>query len=305
MLGLMSTLFAVIASNIVFILWDSLSGLPDAGSLGGVIFDLQRLAVFLVFAALAGVMSIMNLNKSKNDVIVSGAIAGASMAILLFLPLILLMQNPAQLYNMLYMSLPPYLLSSSGASYTDSFAQNLDLIIAHAWLAMIFIFLAASAVAAGAAYYSANDKVGKLRKEIGKPAIIIGVLVLAAVIIPTVIYIAGVGTGIIPHPTSINYVALKTLDESSGNSTMNFEMKKSPGGKYLDKGMPFTIIIDGKEATNQSIAVTNGLKVTLDPHAGLSYEEGSKLKITGLQPSSKIEIIANFEDGIRKSILSY
>jgi hypothetical protein len=146
---------------------------------------------------------------------------------------------------------------------------------------------------------------GKLKKNIGKHTIVIVVLVLAAVIIPTVIYTAGVGAGIIPHPTSINYVAFKTLDEISGKSTMNFEMMKSPGGRYLDKVNPFTIIVDGKEATNQSIAATSGLQVTLDPPTGLAYEEGSQLKIMGLPPSSKVEIIANFQDGIHKNILSY
>lgn len=305
MLGLMCALFAVITSNIVFILWDSATGLPDAGSMGGVIFDLQRLAVFLVFAALAGVLSIMNLNKSRNDVIVSGAIAGASMAILLFLPLILLMQNPAQFHNMLYMSLPPYLLSSGVADYTDSFMLNLDMIIAQAWLAMIFIFLAITAVAAGAAYYSANDKQGKLRKDIGKPAMVIGVLVLAAVIIPAVIGTAGVGAGVVPHPTSINYVAVTTVDESGGNSTFNIEIVGSPGSRYLDKGRPFIIFVDGKEATNQSIAAANGLQVTLEPQEGLAYEKGSKLKIKGISSSSKIEILAHFSDGISKTILNY
>lgn len=304
MLGLMCALFAVIASNILFILWDALTGLPDAGSTGSVIFDIQRLAIFLVFAALAGVLSILNLNHTKNDVLVSGAVAGGSMAVLLFLPLVLLMQDPARMYDLLYTSLPPYLMMSSVAEYTDSFSQNLDIVVANAWLAVLFLFVAAVAVAAGSAYYSAYQKTGKPGKELGTPAKILGLLALAVLVVPMVIVVAGVGAGIIPHPTSINYVAITTVDESGGNATLNFELVGSPGARYLDKGRPFTILVDGREASNQSVADENKPGVMLEPQSGLAYHEGSKLKIKGLSLTSKVEIIANFSDGIRKTIFS-
>ncbi|WP_424358074.1 hypothetical protein [Methanocella sp. MCL-LM] len=304
MLGLMCALFAVIASNILFILWDALTGLPDAGSTGSVIFDLQRLAIFLVFAALAGVLSILNLNYTKNDVLISGAVAGGSMAVLLILPLVLLMQDPASIFDLLYTSMPPYLMLSSVAEYTDSFSQNLDTVVGHAWLAVLFLFVAAVAVAAGAAYYSAYHKQGKLGKDVGSPAKILGLLTLVVLVIPLVIAVAGVGAGIIPHPTSINYVAITTVDESGGNSTLSVELVGSPGARYLDKGKPFTILVDGREATNQSVADESRLNVRLDPPAGLGYEAGSKLKIRGLSLASKVEIIANFSDGVSKSVLS-
>ncbi len=309
MIGLMCALFAVIASNIVFILWDSLVGLPDAGSAGNMIFDLQRLALFLVFAAMAGVLSTLNLNKTIKDVLVSGGIAGASLAILLFLPLVLLVQNPSGIYDKLFTSLPPYLLSSNVQDYSGTFQQNLNLVAAHTWLAMLLMFLGATVIAAGVASRLPYANKGKVPKKFRMHAIAVTGLALVVMVIPVIAAAAGIGAGVISHPTAINYAAILSVNESvndsvagGGNNVLDLTVLKSPGGKYIESGRPFTVLINGKDATNQSIATVNGIPVTIDPSGGIVYEEGSRLKIRNLKSSDTVEIIANYRDGVNMTL---
>ena len=310
MIGLMSALFFVISSNIVFILWDSLSGLPDTGSAGSIIFDLQRLAMFFVFAALAGVLSTMNLNKTQNDVLISGGIAGASMAFLLFLPLVLLVQNPSGIYDKLFTSLPPFLLSPSIQDYASTFQQNLNSVLAHTWLALLLMFLGATIIAAGVAYLSSNTNKGNVQKKSRRYAIAVASFALVIMIIPVIAAAACVNAGVISYPTTINYFALMTVNEGAndsasgeGNNVLNLTIYRSPGGKYLDADRPFTVLINGKEATNQSIATGNGIPVTIDPSGGIVYKEGSTLKIKNLKSSDKLEIIVTYRDGVNATIL--
>ena len=310
MIGLICALFGVIISNLAFVLWDWMSGIPDAGSIPGVIFGLQRLALFIVFAAAAGVLSTRFLKNDRREAIVSGAVAGASMAVLLFLLLALLILNPVVVYDMLSMSLPPYLVSPSLYDYSGDQQQRLG-VITHAWPMLLTMLILFIAVAAYAAYWSCFGRKGRRRKEPRSPFVEITMLILAVLLLPAAVVAAAVSEGGLPHPTQINYEAQLVTNENPNATViaaanagyLDFTLLDSPGARYLATGEPFTMLINGRAATNQSLASASGLQVVVDPPQGLSSARGSTLRITGINTSDQVEISANFRDGSHKVII--
>lgn len=309
LIGILCALLGVIVSNLAFVLWNSFSGIPDAGSTGDTVFTVQRVLIFLSVMILAGVLSTQNLIKTKEHVIVSSALAGATMAIVLLLPLWLLATDPVSFYYTLYTSLPPGLMASDILNYAGSTQQNLSLIL-QSWPIIATLLIASTIVATLAAWLTYYNVRG-VNRSIPKSNLIIAVAVLVLailVIVPAAVSVC-IGQGIMAHPTTINYQVSKTIYDNTNapvparsNATFEFMLLDSPGIRYLDESQPFTVLIDGRQATNQTAATASGLNVKVFPETGLATTPESYIGITGIDPSHRIIIKANFRDGIRKVI---
>lgn len=47
----------------------------------------------------------------------------------------------------------------------------------------------------------------------------------------------------------------------------------------------------------------SGLNITISPEEGISNIPGSRVVISGLNKKSKVEVIANFKDGVQKKLV--
>lgn len=91
------------------------------------------------------------------------------------------------------------------------------------------------------------------------------------------------------------------------NDTIKITHLGGEGKPLLDKGFPFLILINGKNASNAYSLWENILPMTIYPEAGLGYASGSSVTYSGdyvsANNSVQVMVFGNYEGGIMQNML--
>jgi hypothetical protein len=91
------------------------------------------------------------------------------------------------------------------------------------------------------------------------------------------------------------------------NDTIKITHLGGEGKPLLDKGFPFLVLINGKNATNAYSLEAHLLPMTIYPESGLGYASGSSVTYSGdyvsANNSVSVLIFGNYKDGIRQNML--
>jgi hypothetical protein len=91
------------------------------------------------------------------------------------------------------------------------------------------------------------------------------------------------------------------------NDTIKITNLGGEGKPLLNKGLPFLILINGKNATDVNSLEGNHLPLRIYPEAGLGYASGSSVTYSGdyvaANKSVHVIVFGNYEDGVRQNLL--
>ena len=149
------------------------------------------------------------------------------------------------------------------------------------------------------------------RADKNKIMLIASLALVAIVVTPLIATAIGLEAGLIDRhvptyqgwPVSVERVANNTIVIANDASDRLKESYNS-----LTDESPFTIIINGKDASNASLIKESGLLLEIYPAAGLTRKPGSRVTLAGLDVSAvnetSITIVAYFRDGTQIPVYS-
>lgn len=109
---------------------------------------------------------------------------------------------------------------------------------------------------------------------------VIASLFVLLIVIPPAFGFIGVNTGLIHRAPHDGIAVVVTVQRLSDDSIL-ITNHGGPGAYWLKENGVFTIVVNGKNATNEDAIEQSGLPVSISPADGLGTREGSSVTITG------------------------
>jgi hypothetical protein len=141
--------------------------------------------------------------------------------------------------------------------------------------------------------------------------LIASLIAVAILVVPLIATAIGLEAGLIERHVS-SYegwpVSVERVTNNAIVITNDASDRLRASDNFLADETPFTIIINGKYATNASTITESGLLLEIDPAPGLTRKPGGRVTLAGPDVSAvnetSITIVANFRDGTQMAVYS-
>lgn len=303
--GLIGAMLWPISLYAAFYAWNMLFGGVFQLGLLEIAYQWQQHILYLLALAFSITLAIAYIPGDRRSAVLAGVIAGVTMAAALVgTYAVTSFVLPYYSASALYGTLPPVFRYLWGLlNFELPSDDNVSMLVGMIpGLLLTFVLIAVISAVMALVF---GGWFGRMKLDGKKYAAGIAATALLFLLVVPVLAYAGVAIGVIPHPTGI------ILNSGSGSSSgyhysqkvqyeyhIDFELAGGPGIGYLDEEMPFIIVLDGLQASNQSAATANGLSVTVTPSEGLGRRTGSRVDINNLKPGTHYEVYAHFRDGV-------
>lgn len=104
---------------------------------------------------------------------------------------------------------------------------------------------------------------------------------ILVVVLPPLAAHAMLGAGMVDMSPSMAMMMTTVSAERTAPDTIAITVREVPLASVLDPGAPFSVFMNGVDASNASACAESGLGVTVEPPGGLSAVEGSQAAWTG------------------------
>jgi hypothetical protein len=140
-----------------------------------------------------------------------------------------------------------------------------------------------------------------------KLLVFVALATIVVLVIPPLIAMTGLTMGWIegyPDMYTINWPVKveRTADDTIVITNPGYQTRSGIDlGDYLDAGTPFTININGKNASNDAAINSSGLQLAISRESGLGRQSGQTVSFTGPDVSTindtNVRVIRNYRDG--------
>lgn len=134
-------------------------------------------------------------------------------------------------------------------------------------------------------------------------------IILVVVVLPPLAAHAMLGAGMIDANPGTAMVMTTVSAERTAPDAIVLTVEDAPPASVLDPGAPFSVLMNGVDASNASACAASGFAATVDPPGGLEAARGSEAAWTGAGASNNgtpvdVVVTAHGADGSEIIVLS-